>query len=41
MKFFALIGTAAAIRYIPGTELSSQEEENLVKPALLANNAIP
>ena len=41
MKFFALIGTAAAIRYIPGTELSTQEEESLVRPTLIANDAIP
>merc|ERR1712166_25864 len=41
MKFalFAIIATATAIRF-DSTELSEREEENLVRPALIANNAM-
>ena len=46
MKFafavIALINSSSAIRFTPETnELSEAEEQNLVRPTLIAENAIP
>ena len=43
MKFaiIALLSTAAAIRFSDNSDLSADEEANLIRPTLVANQALP